>query len=871
MQFEAEDLLGVRGSGPGAALPGSVLASTEGKAEAGTLDTGNRKDKQDQRKDKQEKCRICLQEKTVARAPYCVQCRKDLAACKEDADKSGRKDYFEEQTRTESGLRKLILTYQRECKSRGQGRKRDRMDWGRYQETLFKEKHVLTGTERRMMTYSAWETHYIAQGYSPADAAEKWDEADTQGADKNGPNGTERRFMEFFEYQRREEITGSRHESIAGTKDIRPTNGGHLKAIQMQDREIVSQMAAMHAGYPDLYSSPASFEFASGSSTPQPAGRGNDFPQFAVRDSGASLTLPTSPAPRGSGVSPPAPSTPGTDGGEPPKKKMKDVTRVRLGLYEKGKASLQQLELSSRDAISQAKDELNKVGMLDNHKCFTHYCDVLQTRVHGLQALIDATGESAVEGFARTHQDKLKDTPITMWDKVVCLITANSNLQGILGASTAEDAQQRYESLACAVNVLASMRSAVSASVRDLQSAVKQEAKKREREIMRQQQEEDKKRKAEALKAMGKAKGAGKGGMSLEGRAGSIFDWPESAWSTITTVTSQDFGNTRMLSPMLPLLVTGCTEMATLVDTDAEVKASIANFQHQAPTTALFKTQTRVACALAPHLGERVTDALVKPFLEHPTLGQHVREVPDTETALASYGHVFMYMNAPTMQKCATEERGVGQLRYVSSGARSIMACSLESLMHVLRARLALQMLDELCLTGLAALVEQNLNDPRLQEASWHRVEQPANSVLYVPTGWLLFEAALNCQTVLGLRRAMLVPNAPSWTIYEQLFRRGRPAEQALAVLDATSKLLHVLPRSDGNMCFLKGDHWMLKSAAEDDDCEYVSVVTEVTGNGHQATFTWVVDCSNTENLCWPDDKARLVRLILPGQEPGSQ
>ena len=65
----------------------------------------------------------------------------------------------------------------------------------------------------------------------------------------------------------------------------------------------------------------------------------------------------------------------------------------------------------------------------------------------------------------------------------------------------------------------------------------------------------------------------------------------------------------------------------------------------------------------------------------HSTFGPHVREVPDTDPTLASYGHIFMYMNAPTMQKCATEERGVGQLRYVCSGARSIMACPLESLM----------------------------------------------------------------------------------------------------------------------------------------------------------------------------------------------
>ena len=189
--------------------------------------------------------------------------------------------------------------------------------------------------------------------------------------------------------------------------------------------------------------------------------------------------------------------------------------------------------------------------------------------------------------------------------------------------------------------------------------------------------------------------------------------------------------------------------------------------------------------------------------------------------------------------------------------------------MHALREKLGLQMPGELCLTGLAALVEQNLNDARLQDASWYRVEQPANSVLYMPTGWLLFEAALNCQTVLGLRRAMLVPNAPSWTIYEQLFKHGRHAEQALAVLDATSKLLQVLPRSDVDMHFKKGDHWLLKSTEE--DSEYVSVVTTVADNGHQATFTWVVDSAATEDLHWPDDRARLLRLILPGEVPGSE
>ena len=784
---------------------------------------------------------------------------------------SGYRDFFDEQARKESRLRKLILTYQSECQSRGQGRKRDRMDWGRYQDTLLMERRVRTGTASHYMTYQAWETHYLAEGYSAEEAVAEWNRTSNM-ADKQGPCGSLQRLMEVCRYQKREDVIGNKQESIACTKDIQSMKHGILEPIQQQDqdfKDVVSGMAVKCLGPPTLYRSPASSALASDSGACQPA----------LGGSGVSL-----PALTGRGSSQPALSTASVDANcrgslhpgsatetEPPKKKMKDVARFRLGLHEKARASVTQLEVTSKDVIRKAMEELATLVMLGNKDSFTPYCDVLETRFHGLEALIHPEGESKVKEFCELHKDKLKDTPITTWETVTCLpAMATQGLKSILGASTAEDAQCQYNKLTADLTVIASMRSAVETSVRVLQSAARQEAKRQERVALRQKQEAEKRRNAEALNALGAAKRACKRGGGPPDKAVSIFDWPQAAFSAIRKVDYQEFGNTSMLSPLEPVLVTGYAELSAVMDADAQVKAAFANFKHQASHTTLFKTQGRVASQLPLALQGSIAKALVRPFLEHASFGQHVREVPDAHPSLALHHRIFMHMSSPMTQTCATEEQGVGQLRYICEGARSVKACCLESLMHVLRVKIGLQVPPELCLAELAALVKQNLHNPKLQEADWHCVEQPVNSVLYLPTGWLLFESALNCQTVLGLRRAMLVPSAASWGIYEQLMRASRPAKAALTVLDATSKLLQVLPRSHSQMYFQEGDHWMLKLKSPDDDSEYieyVSVVTAVSSMKDQATFTRLRGPAYSEELAWPADRERLLRLILPGSE----
>ena len=458
MEFEGE---GIDVLAPGASTPGQPQPD-------------NDKDKASGKPQPDAKCKVCLQEKAIPRQCYCTQCKKDVQACQADAIQSGRKAFYEEQCKTEAAFRKMVLAYQRDCKSRGQGRRRDKMNWGRFQDILFREKTTASGTHRQTKHYEAWEKYYTGEGYSVQEAFAEWNKSPF--ADNAGPNGSERRHVPMYMFFAAMVESGSRAESVTGTKDIHATSGGVLKGIDVLDKDVLARSTAPGGG----------------ASVPAPVSGSASGPA-----SGSSAAGSAAGSAAETGDPPPPPPD------DRPPKKRKDLARVRLGFYDRAMSALRQLEESCKVAATQGREHLKQLEQRDDRDAFKHYSEVLNVRVLGLEALVHKGGVDEVNKFEALYREQLKDTPIATWSTVRCLHDIQTKHSDIRVAETCEDAQKQWEALQADMNIIASMRTAVAASVRDLCSAIKQAALKQERGRERQRPGTEKQGKPERQKAVG--------------------------------------------------------------------------------------------------------------------------------------------------------------------------------------------------------------------------------------------------------------------------------------------------------------------------------------------------------------------------------
>jgi hypothetical protein len=359
---------------------------------------------------------------------------------------------------------------------------------------------------------------------------------------------------------------------------------------------------------------------------------------------------------------------------------------------------------------------------------------------------------------------------------------------------------------------------------------------------------------------------------ALHEKQHSLFDWPDEAFRAIPTVRCNEFAHHRLQTPLLPVLLTDCDELGTLLDTDAQIKNFMACFDDAASTVDVAPGG-RAAASLPQPLGGIIAEALLSLFLKHPSFRGAVREVPACPVLAWMRETSIILSQAPMMESSPTEEPVQGRVSYICKGTRDVVACSFASLMHVLDQMLMRQAPDMplgrpiLSIPEVKEQIRLNLHDPMLRAAEWFRVQQPAHSVLYMPTGWLVFESAIDCERVLCLRQFMLVPNSPSWDIYDMLVRAADPPEEALEISDSIHRLLEVQPRSSLDVPFRKGDHWLV-SDGRDYSTGVLMVVTMVWSNACRAAFLGVLDPEKgLLVLGWPTDKNRLLRLVLAGPE----
>ena len=170
-------------------------------------------------------CSICEKEPSHGNFPYCKGCKKDVHACKSDALSQGKEATYEKEAANGATFKQMILKFQAECASLGQGKKRNRFDWSRLESERYCDTHQRVGYRDVWMHYELFEQKMKeAKHWSPQKCMEKWlelqnDPARMALADHEGPEGSTLQLpipVEKFMIHERQE--GLRQANIYGTK-----------------------------------------------------------------------------------------------------------------------------------------------------------------------------------------------------------------------------------------------------------------------------------------------------------------------------------------------------------------------------------------------------------------------------------------------------------------------------------------------------------------------------------------------------------------------------------------------------------------------------------------------------------------------------
>ncbi|CAE7414932.1 MIP, partial [Symbiodinium sp. CCMP2456] len=162
-------------------------------------------------------CSICMTVPAINKFLFCKPCKRDVQACRADAEKDGRLADWTRLTKTEEGLRHLILHYQKTCPSRGQGIRRDSFDWASYTKKIFTTKQNITGTLEAYMDWIEYEKHALSKGNTSKEAFEQWQAWETSNHDHDfrGRKDYEKRFaVPIQDYIRRETVTGEKEDKL---------------------------------------------------------------------------------------------------------------------------------------------------------------------------------------------------------------------------------------------------------------------------------------------------------------------------------------------------------------------------------------------------------------------------------------------------------------------------------------------------------------------------------------------------------------------------------------------------------------------------------------------------------------------------------
>ncbi|CAE7836504.1 unnamed protein product [Symbiodinium sp. CCMP2592] len=617
---------------------------------------------------------------------FCKVCKRDVQACKADAEKDGRLADWARLTKTAEGLRHLVLHYQKTCPSRGQGVRRDSFDWASYTKKVFTVKQCVTGTLKSYMDWIDYEKHALSKGLTPKDAMDQWQ----------------------VDYIREETITGQKEE-ISHSSKVK--KGKEAEQLLEGCASMIRRAKDAADGF-DM----------------QPF-------NFAKTASAVEAALESS-AEKNGGL-----------GWEASSEAQLDLDNLSVAESTLGKLVQPAREMLVKGVKRRMTGAVNALQTsaesLEQHESlkgqFGHVFAIVQVR----RALLDALTKKSNKDF-QEHVESLdakslsfQPMPRAVLVRTHVLEQLQDALERIMQKETKEEIENLCSCLTqqCAIRI--QLRNSLKNTTRDVENAIKADVKKKERDAeapakkaAKTRQTADTASAAAARKATATAKDSEKGVTILSTFFEKLkFTWfprfgdlskfkakigeameSKAAGADPTALHPLVAAAAKVATGSMPFVISSVPDIEKLVKESPRLRCMVTNFGHQFSGTQLCKVTGRVQCPM-----KKANAVLAEPVYK------------DLEP-LVFQASLFGFTSE--VSYVGFEKRGLGQLQYVLQGSRRVITASPRAVME----RMGGQGNAASWVTDMIKL----------------HVCGDAGSIMYIPLGWLIAEEVQNGEKVVA-------------------------------------------------------------------------------------------------------------------------
>ena len=475
--------------------------------------------------------------------------------------------------------------------------------------------------------------------------------------------------------------------------------------------------------------------------------------------------------------------------------KPRDVARTRASLREKIRRSIAGIQKEFKSIMAEADQMCKKRDGVQAQ--YEHFFDILLLRRDILSEVTLNTSQDDFKNYLNGLPERLiqlQPIPKAVLENTPVVSVLQDLCQKLLTVEDKEMLDAQAKLISDHLSIHAQLRNALKSSAKDLGSAVKAAEKRAEKE----NQKQEKKRQAdEAKKAMQSKKESlssanGKGGKG-DPRGGSksaadLLRTPDAVLLNKLKVTPFDsFPDLKSVKEAglkgdRPFVMQSFDEMKKLIADTPPLRCLLTNFSHQFPGSAMCVQSGRAQCPVKIPS----EDAIIKNIQSIMLSACPFHVEADGFASLRPILRVAIFGFASDMTYSGYEERGMGQLRYFSQGARKIL---------VVNPVLLCKGLGKKC-DSLQELLQlwSSMDVPTLEKLEGgagmvYMAMQKPGSLLYVPPGWLIVEQVINSEKAHGLRLSIIVKDTgcqEAFRFFEQRLDQGHPYKSsAVQVLQA--------------------------------------------------------------------------------------
>ena len=454
------------------------------------------------------------------------------------------------------------------------------------------------------------------------------------------------------------------------------------------------------------------------------------------------------------------------------KTRTRDVGRFRVSSFEKQRKIVTNIEQEGKNALKSSQEALlENDGRKDQ---FSHFFEIVTVRQSLLQAILDKSQDdfkAHVEGMdskCLSFQPVPKDILMKTW----VLQGLKESLETIMQKTTKSEIELLCSGMSDQAAIHIQLRNSLKNSTRDLDNAIKADARKKEREVEAAAKKAAKKKQtadgaaaaATRKAAAAAAKDCERGVTILSTYSDKLkFSWfprfPDVSKFKARLEEALDAANANQAALQLvadvgggsvPFVISNMPEIAKLVQESPSLRCMVTNFGHQFPGTQLCRASGRAQC---PAKMDEPGGQLLKMMMEAAPFRKDsaVLDEPGYKD-LAPILQMALFGFTPEMSYVGFEERGIGQLRYVLQGSRRVITASPRAIQDRFNAGgdAASSVSDMINIWKFIDLAK--LTDCSYMFAG----VQKAGSLMYIPPGWLVAEEVVNGEKLVGFRVGVL-------------------------------------------------------------------------------------------------------------------